>query len=144
MKKLIDELFIKKTKNTYIQFFRYFFVGGFAAVANISILYIFTSLIHLYYILSNVLGFVFGLIINYILSKKFVFTDGVKINKKKEFTIYLVIGILGLLLDSLILWLCTSVFGIYYLISKIISTFIVFIWNFGARKILYIIMEVKK
>lgn len=137
----IKKLFKEKTDNTYIQFFRYLFVGGIAAVVNIGMLYVFTDICYLHYILSNVFAFTLGLIVNYILSKKFVFQDDVSINKAKEFLIYAVIGVIGLGLDTLLIWLFTDVGSIYYMISKLISTLIVLIWNFGARKLLYKIIK---
>lgn len=138
MKKMFNKLFIEKTNDIKIQFLRYIFVGGIAAVVNIGALYIFTDIFHLYYLISNIFGFVLGLITNYLLSKVLVFAKEQKFNKVIEFTIYAIIGVIGLGLDTFFLWLFTS-FGIYYLLSKIISTALVFIWNFGARKVLYII-----
>ena len=44
----MKKLFKEKTNNTFIQFFRYLFVGGFAAIVNIGMLFVFTHFIHLY------------------------------------------------------------------------------------------------
>ena len=109
MKKMFDKIFIEKTKNTKIQFFRYIFVGGISAIINIGSLYIFTEIVNLYYLLSNILGFLLGLITNYVLSKILVFTNEEKFNKIIEFTIYTIIGLIGLELDTLLLWLFTSI-----------------------------------
>ncbi len=138
MKKILNKLFIEKTNDVKIQFLRYIFVGGIAAVVNIGSLYIFTDVFHLYYLISNIFGFVLGLITNYLLSKVLVFAKEQKFNKIIEFTIYTIIGVIGLGLDTFFLWIFTSL-GLYYLLSKIISTVLVFIWNFGARKVLYVI-----
>ena len=137
----IKKLFKEKTDNTFIQFFRYLFVGGFAAVVNIGMLYVFTDILHLYYLISNILSFILGLVVNYLLSKKFVFQDETSISKTKEFIIYAIIGVIGLGLDTLFVWLFTDITKIYYMLSKLISTAIVFIWNFGARKVLYKIIK---
>ena len=137
LKKYFNKLFIDKTNNTIIQFFRYIFVGGIAAVVNIGMLYIFTDIFKIYYLLSNVFSFSLGLIVNYILSKKFEKA----ISKSKEFIIYAIIGVLGLIIDTLLVGLMTSILGLYYMLSKIISTILVFIWNFGARKIFYKIIK---
>ncbi len=131
------QVFSGKTNNTIIQFIRYLFVGGIAAIVNIGMLYVFTEIFNFYYILSNILSFILGLIVNYILSKKMVFQDDVTISKNKEFMIYAIIGIVGLGFDTLIVWILTDVIHIYYMLSKIISTLLVFIWNFVARKLLY-------
>ena len=137
----IKKLFKNKTDNTFIQFFRYLFVGGFAAVVNIGFLYIFTEVFHIYYVISNILSFTLGLVVNYLLSKKFVFQEETKISKTKEFLIYAIIGIIGLGIDTLLIYIFTDVLSMYYMLSKIISTAVVFIWNFGARKILYKIIK---
>ena len=144
MKKLLYKLFIEKTNDIKIQLFRYLFVGGFAAVVNIGALYIFTEVFSLYYLISNVLGFILGLITNYLLSKWLVFAKESQVNKALEFFIYALIGVVGLGFDTLFMWLFTSA-GLYYMISKVISTVLVFIWNFFARKGLYFIVgKIKK
>ena len=135
------KLFKTKTDNTFIQFFRYLFVGGIAAVVNIGMLFLLTDIFHLHYLISNIIAFTLGLIVNYILSKKFVFQEKTKISKTGEFLIYAIIGVIGLGLDTLLIWLFTEIFALYYMLSKIISTLLVLIWNFGARKILYKIIK---
>lgn len=141
MKELIYKLFIQETKDTKLQFFRYIFVGGFAAVINFGLLFVMTKFAHMYYLLSNIIGFVGGLITNYILSTKLIFKVEKSINRFAEFTIYAIIGVIGLGLDTLFMFLLTDKMHIYYMISKIVSTAVVFIWNFGGRKLLYVIIE---
>lgn len=141
LEKFTKKMFINKTENTFIQFFRYIFVGGIAAIVNIGMLYVFTDIFKIYYIISNVLSFTLGLIANYLLSKKFVFQKDTTISKKKEFIIYGLIGVLGLGFDTLFVWLFTNFGKIYYLLSKIISTILVFIWNFVARKVFYKVIK---
>ncbi len=141
MKKLIYKMFIEKTDNSLLQFIRYFFVGGVAAVVNIGMLFIFTDVCHIYYLVSNIISFTLGLIVNYILSKLLVFQDKVSLSTSKEFIIYAIIGVVGLGIDTLLMSIFTDTFNIYYMLSKIISTLLVFIWNFGARKGLYKIIK---
>ena len=143
MKKWLYKLFLEKTDDTKLQFFRYLFVGGFAAVVNIGSLYVFTEFVHLYYLVANILGFLLGLLTNYLLSKWLVFSKENDLNKITEFIIYAIIGVVGLGLDTGFVWLFTTI-GIYYMIGKIISTGLVFIWNFFARKIIYVIIDKKK
>ena len=133
----IKRVLIEKTSNGIIQFIRYFFVGGIAAVVNIGSLFLMVDIFNINYILSNIVGFILGIIINYSLSKMIVFTDNEDINRIFEIMMYVIIGILGLIFDTVMLWIFTSKIGIYYMISKIISTILIFVWNFVARKVLY-------
>lgn len=137
MKEIFNKFFIEKTDNFLLQFIRYFFVGGIAAVVNIGLLFVLVDLFKINYIVSNILAFMCGLMVNYILSKKLVFSHDSSFNKVMEITMYVIIGVLGLVFDTFMLWIFTSKFKIYYMLSKIISTLLTFIWNFMARKVLY-------
>jgi len=135
---MIKKIFTQKTENTYIQFFRYFFVGGFAFVVDFSLLYILTDKLKIFYLLSATVSFIIGLIVNFALSKLWIFQKKALVNKYLEFGIFGAVGIVGLGLNNLIMWFLTSKLGLYYLLSKLVATAIVYIWNFGARKyILY-------
>ncbi len=122
--------------NVFIQLFRYGFVGGTAFVVDFSVLYVLTRFAGLYYLLSAGIAFIIGLAVNYLLSISWVFNRRKVNNRFSELFIFTVIGIVGLLLTSLLMWLFTEQAGLFYLISKIITTAIVLIWNFTARKLI--------
>lgn len=126
-----------------MQFIKYFGVGAIAAIVNIGMLYVFTDILQIHYIISNILSFTLGLITNYILSKKWVFKNENIKNKKIEFIIYALIGVLGLALDTFLLYIIVDKKGLHYILGKIISTIIVFVWNFIARKVFYKLFEGK-
>ena len=88
---LIDS--IKNKSRLLYQLINYFWVGGVAAIVNIGALFIFTDFIGLYYIYSNIISFILGLTVNYLLSKQYVFTEEVEINYILEFITYGLIGI---------------------------------------------------
>jgi putative flippase GtrA len=132
----IQSAFKGDTNSTLLQLFRYFFVGGIAFLADIGTLFILTNYFKLYYLFSALIAFILGLIINYFLSVKWVFNDRVIGNRFLEFLIFGLIGIIGLGLNELFLWILTDIFMIYYLLSKIITTGFVYFWNFFARKLL--------
>lgn len=129
-------LLFGKSLNINIEFLRYFIVGGIAFVADFSLLYIFATFTEMHYLIANALAFCAGLIINYILSITWVFSKRKLECRKKEFTIFLLVGLVGLLLNELILWLLMEYAMLYLMYSKLIATAVVFFWNFIARKIL--------
>jgi len=52
-----------------------------------------------------------------------------------EFVIFVLIGIVGLFLNEFVIWIFTEViFMIHYLYSKVISAFLIFLFNFYLRK----------
>ncbi|HBG40839.1 MAG TPA: GtrA family protein [Porphyromonadaceae bacterium] len=134
--KLLHKLLHEPSDNVFIQLFRYGFVGGTAFVVDFSVLYVLTRFAGLYYLLSAGIAFIIGLAVNYLLSISWVFNRRKVNNRFSELFIFTVIGIVGLLLTSLLMWLFTEQAGLFYLISKIITTAIVLIWNFTARKLI--------
>ncbi len=132
--KNINSLIFRKSNNVYIQFFRYFFVGGIAFLSDFFTLYFFTNFLNIHYLISAIIGFIFGVIVNYFLSIKWVFFKRVFEDRVTEFFIFLFIGIIGLLLNEFFIWFFTEELDIFYLWSKIISTGIVYVFNFFARK----------
>lgn len=132
----LRSLFKGKTNNSFLQFFRYTFVGGFAFIVDFGLLILLTEYFHIYYLLSAGIAFVFGLVVNYYLSINWVFDKRIVRNRFVEFLIFTMIGLIGLGLNELFLWLLTDKFLIHYILSKGITTFIVYFWNFFARKFL--------
>lgn len=141
MKELFDyifkldfkSLFITKSSNTFIQFFRYIFVGGVAFLADGGSLFLITS-IGVNYLISVIFAFVIGLAVNYGLSKLLVFENS-SVNGKIEFLVYGIIGVIGLGFTEIIMYVLTEIAGLYFMVSKVIATIIVLVWNFVARKI---------
>ncbi|MBR3835189.1 MAG: GtrA family protein [Clostridia bacterium] len=128
-------IFITPTTNGFLQFFRYVFVGGIATVADWSVLAFVTEVLKVHHLISSVVSFVAGLIVNFFLSKLLVFkASEAKTNPMMEFVGYAVIGVVGLGLTELILFLLTDKAGLHYMISKVVATAVVLVWNYVARK----------
>ena len=132
-------IFIIPTNNGFLQFFRYAFVGGIAAIVDFALLFILTDYFGLFHMISAIIAFLGGLITNFTLSKILVFNSKVveaRVNSFFEFLSYAIIGIIGLGITEVILYIFTEKIGLYYMLSKLIATFIVLIWNYLARKML--------
>lgn len=129
------ELFKDPADSTHIQFFRYAFVGGIAFLFDFGILYALTEFAGVYYLVSATLSFLAGLAVNYTLSVAWVFTRHTLRSRWLEFWIFVAVGVVGLGLNDLFMWLFTGVAGMYFLYSKIVATVLVFLWNFFARKL---------
>lgn len=140
MLRAFSVLAVKRTDALSIQVVRYAVVGGIATIADAGTL----SLAH-EYILSSfhgslymavALGFVVGLVVNYCLSVRWVFASRKLGSSTIEFTVFGVIGVIGLGLTELVFYISESWFGMHYMFTKAIAVFIVFIWNFGMRRML--------
>ncbi len=127
---------IVPTNTLQNQFLRYFLVGGVAFILDISTLYLLTEFANCYYLTAAGIAFLLGLTINYVLSVYWVFDYRAVNNRILEFLIFTVIGLIGLAINEVILYVLTEKLAVYYVFSKVFSTMIIFIFNFGMRKIM--------
>lgn len=128
------KLLLNRTDNTVIQFFRYGLAGGVAFVVDFSLLYVLTEFLHIHYLISAALSFIPGVTVNYCLSILWVFNRRVLKKRSAEFVFFILIAIGGLLLNEFFMWFFTEIVGCHYLLSKVISVGLGYIWNFSAKK----------
>lgn len=117
------------------ELFRYFLVGGLAFVCDTSTLFSLTQFVKVNYLISAPIGFLVGTAVNYVLSRNWVFERRRLNSTPAEMTVFTLIGVVGLGLNEVILWTFQAKLGIYYLFAKGVSGVVVFMWNFGARKL---------
>jgi putative flippase GtrA len=99
-------------------------------------------------VLASALGFVISVTVNYILSFKFVFERKEDLDKRAEFLIFVLLSAVGLLINSLIIWIAVGpIYGkssflqahagynMIYTGAKIAATAIVMVYNFVTRKL---------
>ena len=134
---MINKLFKEPTDSIFIQLFRYVFVGGTAFAVDFFFLYFFSDICGIYYLISAVLSFIISVLVNYIMSTKWVFNQDNIENKVLEFNLFILISTIGLGFTEILLYFFTDIIGMYYLISKIISAIIVLFWNFLARRVMF-------
>lgn len=129
-------IFLLPTDNFFIQFIRYVYVGGIAFVADSGTLFILHD-IGLHYLISAGFAFIVGLFVNYLMSKRTVFVTAPKnVGRIGEFVVYGAIGLAGLALTELFMFLFTDRLGLYFMLSKAVTAALVLIWNFIARKMI--------
>ncbi len=129
------QLFKEKTANVWVQLFRYGLSGFAATAVDFLILTILTEFFgEDLLLLWTAIAFISGLSVTYILSTHWVFDSHRFKSKAAEATAFLSIGVVGLLLTEFFMWLLAEKIDIFYLLSKLIASVLVFIWNFTAKK----------
>lgn len=133
---ITEKLLRKDTNNWLVQLFRYVIVGGVSFFVDYGLLYVLTEFCGLHYIVSATVSFIAGLVVNYCISTRWIFRTSKLQNKAAEFSIYGIIGAVGLLLNNMLMYWFTDILHVHYMISKLITAAIVLIWNFFGRKII--------
>ena len=116
------------------QIVKFGIVGVIAAFVDVGILVVLKELFQADVLFASTISFCTSVTVNYLLSMAFVFKskNGSKI---KEFFVFVLLSVGGLLLNQFILWLGVEFTTIHYLIIKFIAMVIVPIYNFITRKI---------
>ena len=155
-------LFGQTKRELFWEIFRFLLVGGTATVVDYAVFYLFRqwllpaslgggvwNVISL--VIATAFGFCTGLVVNWILSVKFVFRavkNKEEADSKKGFAIFTIIGVIGLGITELGMILLVHIFPTITLfgvtefllpweewLAKVIMTCIVLVFNYVGRKI---------
>lgn len=145
MKKLIEQIFKFGIVGAVCFLIDY---GVGIVTLNISMAIAGESYFELCSMIGSALGFIVSVIANYLLSFKFVFERKDDMDRKAEFSIFLILSIIGLGINQLIIWICVGpIYGgvatlqellsynLAYTAAKIIAAAIVMVYNFITRKV---------
>lgn len=120
--------------NLWGEFFRYIIIGGLAFIADYGTLLLLNKVLGIHYLLAATLSFCVGILVNYLGSINFVFLHRGMNNVHLERGLFLIIGLIGLLINDSLLFLLTGVADIPIEFSKPLTQVLVLFWNFAARK----------
>jgi dolichol-phosphate mannosyltransferase len=118
------------------RFLKFGAVGAAGGILNLVVLYWLTEL-GVYYLLSGLIGIEAGLLFNFFLNRSWTFKDRFTHGFRYMFTALYrdhAVRFVGIVLNLVILWLLTSVFGLYYLMSQIIGILVAMFWNYGGNQ----------
>jgi putative flippase GtrA len=117
------------------QFGKFFLLGGLSTAVDYSVFSL-LYVLHVEYVLAIIVGYTAGLIVNYYLGRKYIFTAGSKVEKShNEFIAVSVIALFGLLINiAVVKALSFYFFSIDPLYSRIVAIVAAFFWNYAARK----------
>lgn len=122
------------------QFFSYFGVGGISALVEWTVFSALEYLLDLPYLLATVMAFFVSTATNWFLGRKFTFKDsGYKGKKLTEIVLVFFVSAIGLVFNLALMYMFVSVLkmntNLLKSVAKVLSTGIVFIWNFLSRKL---------
>ena len=90
------------------QIVKFGIVGGLCFLIDIGI-YTLLCKIGVHYLIAGFFGFLISVVVNYILSFKFVFERKEDMDRRKEFVIFVVLSAGGMLINEVILYICMDV-----------------------------------
>jgi len=119
-------------RDKHLLSFLKFGITGLSGMAlDFSMTWLFKDVFHFNKFLANAIGFTAAVISNYIINRTWTFQSKAKVTR--QFVGFTTVAIIGLLLNTLIVYLCNDLLLINFYISKIIAVGLVFFWNFSAN-----------
>ena len=115
---------------------RYFLASGVALAVDAGTYVALIRLADVHYLMSAPVGFALGVITIYLLSTRWVFEVRRLTDARWEFVVFVCIGVLGLLLNELVIYIGVERFALSYELAKLASAAVVFGFNFSVRKLL--------
>ncbi len=110
-------------------------VGILAFLVDYGVLYVLTEFAHMYYLLSSGISFAVSVVVNYLCSMRFVFVRREDMGRTREFTLFVLLSAVGLILNECLMWLGVDRLNVHYMLMKIFATVLVTAWNFISRKL---------
>lgn len=117
------------------QLFRFGVCGVIAFAIDYSLLYVLTEFVGINYLVSSAISFTVSVVVNYIISIKWVFDVAGERSQSKDLIVFIILSAIGLGINQVVMWASVEKFGIWYMVGKLIATFIVMIWNYITRKL---------
>jgi dolichol-phosphate mannosyltransferase len=135
LKTLIHRL---KDSREGTRLFRFYLVGASGIGVSLGILWFMTEMVHVYYLLSGILGFELSVLNNFLWNEKWTFRDRIEDSRMwhmrlKRLLKYNAISVSTLLLNTAILFGLTHFLGVYYMTSAIIGILVAAVFNYGLN-----------
>ena len=127
---------MKSWRTMALEGVRYFGASALALALDAATLAALVYLAGMHYLLAAPLGFAAGLALVYLLSVRWVFAERRLADARLEFALFALIGLAGMGINELILYVGVERFGLSPVAAKIPSAALVFCFNFASRKLL--------
>lgn len=117
----------------FLSLVKFGFTGMSGLVIDFTVTWLLKDELHLNKFLANAAGFSAAVISNYVINRLWTFSERERTKVSKQFASFLMVSLIGLLLNSGFLYLFHEHFALNFYLSKAIAILLVFFWNFSAN-----------
>jgi len=115
------------------QFVKFGIVGVSSTIIDWGIFYLLNYYLGIYYLIAKVLSFAVSVINSYIWNRRWTFRSD-NPNKLSEFGKFMLVAVVGLVLNTYIMFLAVEKLHLQYIFGLILATAVVMFWNFLINK----------
>jgi dolichol-phosphate mannosyltransferase len=134
---LIEKIKYGATLETPRRFLKFCLVGGAGVVVNMGMLYLFTDIVGLYYLLSSIIAIEIAILNNFFWNDIWTWRDRRKrggVQFFKRLIKYNISANFSSFVGNIVtLWILTSIFGWYYMYANLVGIMIGVVLNFSLN-----------
>ncbi|MDD4271825.1 MAG: glycosyltransferase [Patescibacteria group bacterium] len=104
----------------YKQIIKYLIAGGTATLTDLCLLYFFTDILDIWYLLSAVLAFSIAFFVSFFLQKFWTFRDPDKEAMYKQMVVYFGVCLTNLVINTVLMYVFVDFFKIWYMLAQVI------------------------
>jgi len=123
---------IKITEELIMKLVKFIAVGFVGLIVDFGITYLFKEIFKVQKYVANAFGFIIAASTNYLLNRVWTFNSH-NPDILKEYSHFLIISVIGLGINSLVLWFLISRFKYKFYYAKFVAIVITTGWNFVAN-----------
>ncbi len=137
IKEIFDKMNIKdiKKQELLVKIIKFIIVGGIATIISGIIFFFCDHFFKISVLISNTIAFTISVIYNYLASCKYVFVVNKEKSSIRRFTEFIIFALIGYFLMQLLLWLMADILNWSHMVSWLIGTMIVMVFNFITRQL---------
>ena len=128
---------VSRMKSGIFKLLRYGISGAGATFTHIFLLYFFTDICRIYYLVSTSMAFVCAFFVSFSLQKYWTFRDRDNTRVKKQMGLFFSIAITNLCLNALGMKTMVDFIGLNHLISQAIVSLGIAAWSFFAYSFIF-------
>jgi len=121
-------------KSLFQEALRYSAVSACALLVDMAVLAVLVQYFSWWYMAAAALSFSIGVCITYVLSVKVVFKHRRLRNAGAEFASFAALGVVGLMINAVVIFAAVDYLGLHYLIAKCVAAAFTFVCNFVSRR----------
>jgi putative flippase GtrA len=133
--RFFDSIILFFIPRNFLRVVRYLIAGGTAALVNLVCLFVLTSLLHVWYLVSAIIAFIVAFVVSFLLSKFWTFTDNSTAKWKSQALMYLVITGANLGINTLLMYLAVDLLGVHYMVAQFIISGLIACESYFAYQI---------
>lgn len=123
---------LKKIYKKFRNLILYGIIGCCSSTLDFILYTLFVSVFGWHYILSNCISVLAGITTSFTLNRNYNFK--VKDKTRQRFAVFLSIGLCGMMVSNMLLYVCIDIFHWNKIVSKLLSIFFVVIFQFILNK----------